>query len=73
MKKFLLLLSVFLSTLSLAAQNTASFTIESKPIEAGKTVDLNGTITHSANRAASAFQFYLTAPEETAFLDNAGL
>ncbi len=73
MKKFLLLLSVFLSTLSLAAQNTASFTIESKPIEAGKTVDLNVTITNSANTKTSAFQFDLTAPEGTEFVGNAVL
>lgn len=67
MKKYLLLLSVFLSTLSLAAQNTASFTIESKPITAGETVELNVTIKNSQNTKTSAFQFDLEVPEGLTF------
>lgn len=68
MKKYLLLLSVFLSTLSMAAQSTAYFTIESKPITAGQEVDLEVTIHNSENTETSAFQFDLVIANGLSFV-----
>lgn len=72
MKKFLLLLSVFLSTLSMAAKSTAYFTIESKPITAGETVELNVTIHNSEKTETSAFQFDLEVAEGLSFVAKDG-
>lgn len=68
MKKFLLLLSVFLSTLSMAAQSTAYFTIESAPIEPGQEKTLKVTIHNSQDTWTSAFQFELEVPEGLTFV-----